>query len=154
SDDGPWPNGLQVPAVRATDAQRVVFGRDRTDVSVLAAVEASSAVPGMFQPKWIDGHPYVDGGVRSSTNADLLAGLDLAVIVAPMSRPGGRTIDRHARKALRTELRILRERGTPTIVIEGDDRIVELSKGFPRRRPDAAEALRSHARRVAERALG
>ena len=38
------------------------------------AVEASSAIPGFFQPVLIDGVRYVDGGAHSPTNADLLAG--------------------------------------------------------------------------------
>lgn len=83
-----WPDQeFLVTAVRLSDSERVVFGRDRTDVDVGTATEASSAIPGFFRPVWIDGHKYVDGGVHSPTNADLLTDhdLDLIVVIAPMS---------------------------------------------------------------------
>lgn len=41
-----------------------VFGTDESpDTSVAAAVRASMSIPGVFQPKKIDGHKYVDGGL-------------------------------------------------------------------------------------------
>jgi NTE family protein len=58
-----WPDApLWIPAVRLDDGRRVVFGRDRTDVGVGAAVTASCAIPGLYVP------PVVDG-VRTSTAA-------------------------------------------------------------------------------------
>lgn len=83
-----WPEqDLYIAAVRLQDSERVVFGRDRTDIAVGTAVEASSAIPGYFRPVTIDSFRYIDGGTHSPTNADLLADrdLDLIVIVAPMS---------------------------------------------------------------------
>ncbi|MGI9607498.1 MAG: patatin-like phospholipase family protein [Acidimicrobiales bacterium] len=83
-----WPEEeLLVTAVRLDDGERVVFGADRTDIDVGNAVEASSAIPGFFRPVRIDDFRYVDGGVHSPTNADLLVDrdLDLIVVVAPMS---------------------------------------------------------------------
>jgi NTE family protein len=51
------------------------------------AVAASCAVPGYFAPVEIGGDRYIDGGVASPTNADVLRreGLDLVMVVAPMS---------------------------------------------------------------------
>ena len=40
------------------------------------AVEASCAIPGYFTPVTVEGVRYVDGGVHSTTNADLVAELD------------------------------------------------------------------------------
>lgn len=41
-----------------------VFGTEETpETSVAAAVRASMSIPGIFQPKTIDGHKYVDGGL-------------------------------------------------------------------------------------------
>ena len=83
-----WPDrDLWITTVRLHDGERVVFGRDRTDVDVGSAVEASSAIPGYFRPVTIDGFRYVDGGTHSPTNADLVLerDLDLIVIAAPMS---------------------------------------------------------------------
>ena len=84
-----WPEEpLWICALRLSDGARVVFGRDASpEPDVGTAVEASSAIPGYFTPVVIDGERYVDGGAHSPTNADLVAGigLDLVVVVSPMS---------------------------------------------------------------------
>jgi NTE family protein len=84
-----WPEAaLWVVAVRRRDGQRVVFGRDGDPpADVASAVAASCAIPAYFAPVNIGGVSYVDGGVHSPTNADLLApwDLDLVVISSPMS---------------------------------------------------------------------
>jgi NTE family protein len=66
----------------------VVFGRDgapRTDVA--HAVAASCAIPGFFHPVEIDGEMYIDGGMHSPTNADVLDSwhLDVLLVSSPMS---------------------------------------------------------------------
>ena len=74
----------------------MVFTRD-SGVALVDAVAASCAVPGIWPPVTINGRRYIDGGVRSSTNADLAAGSDriLAIIPSladqpdPFSRPEG-----------------------------------------------------------------
>jgi NTE family protein len=48
---------------------------------VIVAVEA---VPGVWPPVTIDGVRYIDGGIRSMTNADLASGYDRILILAPM----------------------------------------------------------------------
>ena len=55
------------------------------------AVRASCAIPAYFEPAVIDGERYVDGGVHSTTNADLVAGErpDLVLVSAPMSAARG-----------------------------------------------------------------
>jgi NTE family protein len=40
-------------------------------------------VPGVWPPVTIDGHRYIDGGVRSVTNADLAAGCDRVLVITP-----------------------------------------------------------------------
>ena len=71
---GEWPaEPLWICAVRQDDGQRVVFGRDDAHRPPLAdAVAASCAIPGYFSPVTIDGQRYVDGGVHSPTNGDVL----------------------------------------------------------------------------------
>ncbi len=142
-----WPHGLWIPAVRAADGEVVVFGRDRRDVPVHVAVEASSAVPGMFRPRLVDGTAFVDGGVASSTHAGLLldAGAELAVISAPMSKPSSRLFARHARRRLAAEVAALREAGIETIVVAPSAAAVAAARGFPRRNPEAAPVIVSHA---------
>ncbi len=83
-----WPTApLWITSVRVRDGRRVVFGRDPHHVDVGTAVEASCAVPGYYRPVKVGGTDHVDGGVWSSTNADLAAGLGFGavVVLAPLS---------------------------------------------------------------------
>lgn len=126
-----WPPApLWVVAVRRADGRRVVFGRPGAPaVDVASAVAASCAVPGYVAPVQLDGVGYVDGGVHSPTNADLLADceLDLVVVSSPMSAdlPAMRSrldlpIRLRFRYFLRTEVWALRRRGLRVVTIEPD----------------------------------
>ena len=84
-----WPaRRLVITAVDATTGERTAFD-DTSGVPLLDAVGASCAVPGIYPPVTIDGTRWIDGGVHSSANADLAAGYDRVVIVAPMAASGG-----------------------------------------------------------------
>ena len=88
----PWPaQPFWVTAVRLSDGERVVFGRDDIQATAAEAVRASCAVPVMFEPVDVDGRRYVDGGVHSYTNADLMGppAFDLVVVSSPMSGAAG-----------------------------------------------------------------
>ncbi|NEK56523.1 patatin-like phospholipase family protein [Geodermatophilus sabuli] len=121
-----WPAaGLWICAVRQRDGRRVVFGRPGTpEVPLHLAVAASCAVPGYFAPVEIDGRGYVDGGVHSPTNAAILrgSGLDLVIVISPMSGSAGWRPDfytaarRHATRLLAREVRALEAAGTRTLV--------------------------------------
>jgi NTE family protein len=79
---------LLVTAVDATTgALRVFDGSD--GVSLVEAVAASCAVPGVYPPVPIGGRPYVDGGARSGSNADLLAHCDRVLGFTPVDRAIG-----------------------------------------------------------------
>lgn len=84
-----WPAlDTYLCAVRRRDGRRVVFGLPGApEIDVATAVGASCAIPGYFRPVVHGGEVYVDGGVHSPTNADVLAGrgLDVVVISSPMS---------------------------------------------------------------------
>jgi NTE family protein len=71
-----------VPAVDAHTGELVTFTRD-SGVELADAVAASCAVPGVWPPVTIDGHRYMDGGIRSVTNADLAAGCDRVLVITP-----------------------------------------------------------------------
>jgi NTE family protein len=69
-----WPDRqLLITAVDAGTGEFRTFDRD-SGVSLLQAVAASCAVPGVYPPVTIDGRRYVDGGMRSAANADLAQG--------------------------------------------------------------------------------
>jgi NTE family protein len=78
-----WPAGrLLIPAVDAESGEVAVFDRG-SGVDLTDAVTASCAVPGVWPPVTIGGRRYIDGGVRSGTNADLATGCDLVLVVTP-----------------------------------------------------------------------
>jgi NTE family protein len=79
-----WPDrDLRVTAVDARSGEPRVFTRD-DGVELVDAVAASCAVPGIWPPVTIDGRRYIDGGMRSTSNADLAAGCERILIVSPM----------------------------------------------------------------------
>ncbi len=80
-----WPGRpLRVTAVdAATGAFRVFEASD--GVPLARAVAASCAVPGIYPPVSVDGRRYIDGGTRSSANADLAAGYDQVVALTPIA---------------------------------------------------------------------
>ena len=78
-----WPDRtLLLTAVDAATGEVAVFTKD-SGVDLVHAVAASCAVPGVWPPVTVDGHRYIDGGVRSVTNADLAAGCDRVLVVTP-----------------------------------------------------------------------
>jgi NTE family protein len=85
-----WPDTprLLITAVDTETGAFRVFDRE-TKVPLVSAVAASCAVPGVWPPVTIDGSRYMDGGVRSGTNADLAAGYDQVVVLAPLPRGVG-----------------------------------------------------------------
>lgn len=81
-----WPTStLLLTAVDAETGQPTVFTKD-SGVDLVDAVAASCAVPGVWPPVTINGHRYIDGGVRSGTNADLAAGCDRVLVITPSQR--------------------------------------------------------------------
>lgn len=84
----PGRGQLWLMAMDYVSGRRVAFGEDGAPPAELAdAVVASCSIPGWFAPRWIGGRPYVDGGVRSVTSLDRLAGLgfDEVYVLAPMA---------------------------------------------------------------------
>jgi NTE family protein len=71
-----------IPAVDAETGELVVFTRE-SGVPLVDAVTASCAVPGVWPPATINGQRYIDGGTRSSTNADLAGPADKVLVIVP-----------------------------------------------------------------------
>ncbi len=104
-----WPERrLVITAVDAETGEPVAWDRD-SGVPLVRAVAASCAVPCVFPPIAVDGRRYIDGGVRSGTNADLATGADTVVVIAPMA-------DASPLGAPPAELAALRERSAVTLI--------------------------------------
>ncbi|MEI2711883.1 MAG: patatin-like phospholipase family protein [Nocardioides sp.] len=80
-----WPSdaNLRVTAMSAMTGALKIFDRE-SGVDVIEAIAASCAVPFVWPAVMIQGHPYFDGGVRSTTNADKVQQPDVAVVIAPI----------------------------------------------------------------------
>jgi NTE family protein len=160
-----WPaEPLWICAVRQADGRRVVFGRGDRRASLPDAVAASCAIPSFFQPVSIDGDTYIDGGVHSPTNADVLRAvdpaIDLVIVSSPMSVTGGgvrMAADQPARRwsaaLLATEARRLRRAGVPVVAFQPtatDAAVMGVNAMDPSRRSAIArQAYESTHRRLA-----
>jgi NTE family protein len=102
-----WPDrALQITAVDAESGEFRVFDRN-SGVPLTLAVAASCAVPGVWPPVTIDGRRYMDGGIRSGSNADLAAGYEQVVVIAPLPRGFGHMTGAHSQvEALRAQSRV------------------------------------------------
>lgn len=85
-----WPSRreLWLHTCDVRTARLVTFGREGApQASVADAVAASCAVPSYYRPVEIAGRRYVDGGLRSLTNADQLVGegCDVVLVLSPFS---------------------------------------------------------------------
>lgn len=80
-----WPSRhLAVVAVDARTGEPIVIDKD-SGIDLVDAVAASSAVPTIWPPTTIGDARYVDGAVRSLVNADLAAGHDRVLVLAPFA---------------------------------------------------------------------
>ncbi|MGW3354746.1 patatin-like phospholipase family protein [Streptomyces bungoensis] len=142
-----WPErALRIVAVDAGSGEPRVFDRD-SGVALVDAVAASCAVPGVWPPVTIDGRAYVDGGVRSATNADYAHGADRVLVIAPM----GDTEPFPSEQPLERVVEELRARGAEVVVV-GPDEASRAAMGDnpldPATRRPAAEAGREQGRRL------
>ena len=81
-----WPDrDLRITAVDTASGEFTVFTRD-SGVDLVSAVAASCAVPTVWPPVEIDGHTYMDGGMRSTANVDVARGAERVVVLAPLPR--------------------------------------------------------------------
>jgi len=79
-----WPaRRLQVTAVDAATGELRIF-QAGSGASLVDAVAASSAVPGIWPPVTIGASRYVDGGVRSADNADLASCFSRITVISPL----------------------------------------------------------------------
>ncbi|MEU5796139.1 patatin-like phospholipase family protein [Streptomyces sp. NPDC047813] len=112
-----WPRrALKVVAVDAETGDPRVFDRD-SGVSLVDAVAASCAVPGVWPPVTIAGRRYIDGGIRSVANADLASGAARVLVLVPL----GPVEPLPSEHALDDTVAALRAEGAEVLVIGPDD---------------------------------
>lgn len=79
-----WPPGaVLITAIDVATGELEVFDRN-SGVPLVDAVAASCAVPGVWPPVTIGTRRFMDGGMRSVTNADLATGMDRVLVVTTM----------------------------------------------------------------------
>ncbi|MFF5055117.1 patatin-like phospholipase family protein [Micromonospora sp. NPDC000663] len=142
-----WPQRpLLVTAVDAATGEFVVF--DGADgVSLVDAVGASCAVPGVWPPVTIGSRRFVDGGMRSTVNADLAAGAQRVLVLAPTSAAFG------PMPRLSAQVDELRTAGAQVVVVTPDAAArTAIGRNVldPARRAGAARAGRAQAEVVAD----
>jgi NTE family protein len=127
----PHPN-LWIVACDYSTGRRVAFGRSGSPQADLAdAVAASCAIPGVYHPVTIDGSRYVDGGIYSTSNADILRNeeLDLVICLNPTSTlhpirainprdAFNLVFQRASGRRLGSEAKKLRSAGTDVVLIQ------------------------------------
>ncbi|OXM71330.1 patatin [Amycolatopsis vastitatis] len=137
-----WPEQrLVIVAVDAETGEPRRFDHE-SGVSLVDAVAASCAVPGVWPPVTIDGRRYIDGGVRSAENADYAAGASRITVVAPL----GLESQLPAEKPLLVVLDELRAAGAEVALITPDEASVAAvgeNPLDPSTRTPAAEAGRA-----------
>jgi NTE family protein len=117
--------------------RRVAFGREGAPRGDLAdAVAASCAIPAFYHPVEIAGRRYVDGGIYSTSNLDLLREQDLDLVIClnptstlhPVSAVNPRewpnlAFRRASGRRLGSEAKRLRDAGAKVILIQpiGED---------------------------------
>jgi NTE family protein len=135
---GDWPDhpGYRAVAADYRTGKRVAFGSPGAPpASVGEAVAASCAIPAFYHPVKIGSRRYVDGGVCSPSNLDLLRGeeLDLVVCLNPTSSRAsvpirtpadavGAWLRRESGKRLGHEARKLRSDGTEVLLLQPTER--------------------------------
>jgi NTE family protein len=132
-----WPAGdLKITAVETASGEFTVFDSN-SGVRLIDAVGASCAVPGIWPPVTIDGKRYMDGGMRSATNADLATGYQRVVVIAPLHQGFGPIA------SVASQARRLEAEGSRVVVIKPDEAALQaIGKNVldPANRPAAAAA--------------
>jgi NTE family protein len=144
-----WPaQRLLITAIVARTGEFTVFDRD-SGVSLVDAVAASCAVPGVWPPSDVNGELYIDGGIRSPANVDIVgrqnASYDRVVVIAPLLANFRRAA------AVATQVAAL-PAGTRSVVVSPDDQtraIIGRDLLNPAKRAGAARAGHRQAATVA-----
>jgi NTE family protein len=153
-----WPSRFVCTAIDTADGAFVTWDKD-SGVNLRRAVASSCAVPGICAPVTINGRRYMDGGMRTTTNADLAKGYDRVAVVAIAGLTGPENpYAERIRRRLEAELNELRTSGAEEIVLVVPDDATTAIAGpnlmDPSRRADLSVAGEQQGRAEAPRLLG
>ena len=123
---------LYVVAMHLDSADVVVFGEPGHDhVPISSAIQASTALPGLYTPVEIDGRYYIDGVARRTVHASVAldAGADLLFCINPIV-PVNVQLEQHAGRLLSAEQDgpTLADRGLPSVFSQTFRAIVDSRK--------------------------
>ena len=124
-----WPAPLQIATVKARDGHFRVW--DAASGSPLErSLAASTAAPCIWPPITIDGERYMDGGVRSTLNADLAIGANIVVAVSCFALTGEAIppFFRTLNSPVLAELDAVRGSGARLTLIEPQPEFLEITK--------------------------
>jgi len=155
-----WPKGYMCTAVDANDGTFIAWS-GQEGVTLGAAVASSCSVPGVYPPITIGGRRYMDGGMRSGTNADLAKGHDRVVVIAVSVGGSGEgpqaAMAELTRRRLEAELETIRKAGGQVELVTPDAGCAAAFgvnlMDFTRRGPVAVEGVRQ-GRELADRLRG
>src|SRR5271166_4314107 len=142
STDAPWPQrNFVCTAVDTADGKFVVWDRE-SGIGLARAVASSCSVPGIYPPITFEGRRYMDGGMRTATNADVAKGHGVVVVLALALGGVPTFIARRFQRRLEKELETLRASGSRVALITPDSdskRAFGFNLMDARRRPPAAK---------------
>ncbi len=144
-----WPDSMLLIVAVDTETGEIKLFDRLSGTDLVDAVGASCAVPGIWPPVTIDGRRYMDGGARTSDNADLALGYARTVILSPM----GTARPEITGDSLEQQVEILKSAGGKAYVVEPDKvskSAIGLNPLAPETRLPAAKAGRSQGHAIAE----
>jgi len=148
-----WPERFACTAVDAESGAFKVWSA-ADEIPLARAVASSCCVPGIFPPIEINGRRWMDGGMRSSTSADLAAAYERVLVVAVVAGGSGDPRLALLNARLERERAKIDECGGASEVITPDDASLEAFGSNlmnASRRAEIAEAGWAQGRREAER---
>jgi NTE family protein len=138
-----WPErGFACTAVDAETGGFQLWTKE-SGVGVARAVASSCSVPGVYPPVTLKGRRYIDGGMRSATNADMAVGHETVVVIALRVGAGAGTLGDRIAARFEEEIQILKDGGGTVVTITPDEASLAafgVNLMDFRRRPDAARA--------------
>jgi NTE family protein len=138
-----WPErGFACTAVDAETGAFHLWTKD-SGVGVVRAVASSCSVPGVYPAVTLNGRRYIDGGMRSATNADMAVGHELVVVIALRVGGTGNPVAERIAARFDEEIATLKDGGATVVTITPDEASVAafgVNLMDFRRRPDAARA--------------